>query len=78
MKRYAIHVSAYVTIEAENVAQAAKLARENCRLIGARVGAGRSKKERDFTRYAISHGDLKLGRPIRLQDNGSGDSNAQR
>jgi hypothetical protein len=70
MKRYAIHVSAYVTVEAENVAQAAKLVRENCRLIGGRSGARRSRKERDFTHYTISHAELKLGRPIRLQDNG--------
>jgi len=66
MKRYSILVSAYVTVEAENVAQAYELAKKNYRLIGARSGMRRKRKERDMTQYRLSNADLCFGRPIRL------------
>lgn len=72
MKRYVIHVSAYVTVEAENVAQAVKLARK-CKLIGAQSGARRSLKERDMVPYKIKHGELRFSRPIRLQSKAPAD-----
>lgn len=70
MKRYAIHISTYVTVEAENVAQASQLARKCYRLIGARSGSRRQKHERDMTSYRLGHSELKFGRPIRVADNG--------
>lgn len=70
MKRYAIHISSYVTVEAENVAQAAKVARDAVGLIGARIGVELDLRKGVTSRYRISTGELKFGRPIRLQDNG--------
>lgn len=63
MKRYAVHVSATVFVETDNVAQAAKHAKQ-CRLIGPYCGGGGKQRER----WRITKGDLRFGRPIRLAD----------
>jgi len=68
MKRYAIHVSSDVFVDAENVVQAMELARKAVRLIGARVGGYSKVKNRRMFHYRIEHGELRFGRPIRLQD----------
>lgn len=68
MKRYAIHVSSDVFVDAENVVQAIELARKSVRLIGARVGGYSKVKNRRMFHYRIQHGELRFGRPIRLQD----------
>lgn len=70
MKRYAIHISSYVTVEAENVAQAAKVARNAVGLIGARIGVELDLRKGVTSTYRISTGELKFGRPIRLPSNG--------
>lgn len=68
MKRYAIHLSATVVVEAENALQAKLLAQRHYRLIGARFGLQNIRKERSPREHRLHDGTLSVGRPIRLLD----------
>lgn len=63
MKRYVVHFTGCVYIDAENVAQASKHAKKY-KMIGAAVGSGRSAKQRDPIRYERGVADLKFGLPM--------------
>lgn len=66
MKRYAIRLSTYVFVDAENVAQAVSLTKKHVRVIGKRSGCFKTRNDRDMTCYRIALSDIRFGRPLRL------------